>query len=101
MKKKTIGMIASALMVSLSVCGCAQGGNGVETEGLNEKANNRFVYEQLDGLSDYSRWCFGYVVDTETGVTYLVFSNNRGKRSIGGITPLLNRDGTPVIDDEY
>ncbi len=34
------------------------------------------------------------VMDTQTGVNYLVSMN--GNQS-SGITPLLNRDGTPVI----
>lgn len=32
-------------------------------------------------------------VDKVTGVNYLVMQNGYG----GGVTPLLNRDGTPVI----
>jgi hypothetical protein len=89
-----VATIACALL-----CGCGQG-NGIETSGLNERADGRFAYENLHVGAGYA-WRFGYVVDTETGVTYLVFDNNRPKNSIGGITPLLNRDGTPVIDDRY
>ncbi len=33
------------------------------------------------------------LVDTETGVNYLFCRDGYG----GGLTPLLNRDGTPVI----
>ena len=33
------------------------------------------------------------IVDKETGVNYLFHSNGNA----GGLTPLLNRDGTPVI----
>ena len=33
------------------------------------------------------------IVDTQTGVQYLCFVNGYA----GGITPLLNRDGKPVI----
>ena len=33
------------------------------------------------------------LVDKETGVNYLYASGSYG----GGVTPLLNRDGTPVI----
>lgn len=87
-------MVACALL-----CGCGQG-NGIQTSGLNERADGRFAYEPIGATVGYG-WRFGYVVDTETGVTYLVFNSNRPKNSIGGITPLLNRDGTPVIDDRY
>ena len=33
------------------------------------------------------------LVDSQTGVNYLFVQNGYG----GGLTPLLNRDGTPVI----
>ena len=33
------------------------------------------------------------VVDTHTGVNYLFYASGYA----GGLTPLLNRDGTPVI----
>ena len=33
------------------------------------------------------------IVDKKTGVNYLFFQNGYA----GGLTPLLNRDGTPVI----
>ena len=35
--------------------------------------------------------------DTVTGVQYLFVQNGYG----GGLTPLLNRDGTPVIGSTY
>lgn len=36
-------------------------------------------------------------VDRETGVQYLYHSSGYG----GGLTPLLNRDGTPVISPDW
>ncbi len=33
------------------------------------------------------------LVDQKTGVNYLYYSSGYG----GGLTPLLNRDGTPVV----
>ena len=92
--------LAVVAFVGGLLCGCVDG-NGIETDGLNERADGRFAYEQLNTLNTACGWVFGYVVDTETGVTYLVFDDNHGDASIGGITPLLNRDGTPVIDDRY
>ena len=35
----------------------------------------------------------GIIVDRQTGVNYLYAAGSYG----GGVTPLLNRDGTPVI----
>lgn len=52
------------------------------------KKEKRFVkvYSQSMG-------CEIVYVDRETGVNYLYVSGGYG----GGLTPLLNRDGTPVI----
>lgn len=48
------------------------------------------VYSDGGGFSGPST-CI--LVDKETGVNYLYAAGSYG----GGITPLLNRDGTPVI----
>ena len=56
------------------------------------KKENRFikVYSQNGGLAGNSMVIY---VDKETGVNYLFSSCGYA----GGMTPLLNRDGTPVI----
>ena len=48
------------------------------------------VYSESGGLSGPST-CI--LVDKETGVNYIYASSGYS----GGITPLLNRDGTPVV----
>lgn len=91
-----------AVALCMTLCGCYYAeSNGVQMSGLNERADGRFAYETFTPTLDYDEWSFGYVVDTETGVTYIVFDNNNGKNSVGGITPLLRQDGTPTIDDRY
>ena len=54
--------------------------------------NKRFikVYSHGGGFSGPATYI---LVDKETGVNYLYASGSYG----GGITPLLNRDGTPII----
>ena len=54
------------------------------------KKEKRFIKTHSEsGLSGASEiW-----VDKETGVNYLYHATGYG----GGLTPLLNRDGTPVI----
>lgn len=91
--------VSVALCVTL--CGCYAEGNGIKVNGLNGRANDRFAYETFLPTKESDEWQFGYVIDTETGVTYIVFDNNNGKNSVGGITPLLKQDGTPTIDDRY
>ena len=53
------------------------------------KKEKRFVKVSCDGaFGNNEIW-----VDRETGVNYFYHSGGYG----GGITPLLNRDGTPII----
>lgn len=53
------------------------------------KKDNRFVKTWSDGAFGSNEiW-----VDTKTGVNYLYHSGGYG----GGLTVLLNRDGTPVV----
>ena len=56
------------------------------------KKNDRFVkvYSQSGGFSGNHMAIY---VDRETGVNYLYSQSGYA----GGLTPLLNRDGTPVI----
>lgn len=86
-------MIAIALTACLALCGCM--GNGIERDdGSNElNTDDRF-------LCDSGNYSFETVVDTHTGVTYLVWKSGVGGGSKGGITVLLDRDGKPVISEE-
>lgn len=86
-------MMAMTLTACLLLCGCS--GNAVERKGdsPSENVSGRFI-------SDYDSDYFRTVVDSKTGITYLVFDDQGGKGSIGGITPLLDKDGNPVISEE-
>ena len=50
--------------------------------------NNRFEKIYSQGMGSTEIW-----IDKETGVNYLFHSAGYG----GGLTPLLDRDGKPVI----
>lgn len=52
------------------------------------KKEKRFIRQYSEGLGEAVIY-----VDRETGVNYLFIQNGYA----GGLTPLLNRDGTPVI----
>lgn len=52
-------------------------------------AEKRFVKVYSQGTLDVTE----IFVDRETGVNYLF----RGAGNAGGLTPLLNKDGTPVV----
>lgn len=55
---------------------------------INEEMK-RFVWRDSEGFLKETR----IIVDTETGVNYLYVSNGYG----GGLTPLLNADGNPIV----
>ena len=83
-----------ACVLALMLCGC---GNGIARDKDNDAGKlcvgGRFI-------TDSSSARFTTVVDSRTGVTYLVWSDGGGNGSVGGITVLLNRDGTPIISEE-
>lgn len=85
---------ATALTACLALCGC-DSGNAVERKDDSPR-------EDVDGrfISDYGSDRFRTVVDSKTGITYLIFDNQNGNLSIGGITPLLDRDGNLTISEE-
>ena len=93
-KSLTCVCVATTLMACLALCGC-DSGNAVERngDGPMENVDGRFI-------SDYGSDDFRTVVDSKTGITYLIFDDQGGKCAIGGITPLLDRDGKPVISEE-
>lgn len=89
-----VAFFVAALIVAacvLMLCGCS--GNDIKTEGLSEAVDGRFECGR--------DMAFTTVVDTDTGVIYLVYRDGPGNAATGGITPLLNRDGLPVIDPRY
>ena len=88
-----------AIALCAMLCGCASG-NGVESQNINSAADGRFVYEPFPCASEGGAM-FGYVIDSRTGVTYIVYNDCNGKYATGGISPLYNSDGTLVIDDRY
>ena len=59
---------------------------------MAKKNEDRFlkVYSQSGGLAGNNMVIY---VDKETGVNYLFSCSGYA----GGLTPLLNRDGTPVV----
>ena len=57
------------------------------------KKDNRFEVVFRDGSAIKEDGMRQILVDTETGVNYLVWKSGYA----GGITPLLDREGKPVI----
>lgn len=80
-------------LLALALCGCV--GNGIRREDGAAKPNTdgRFI-------CDNSTYTFETVVDSQTGVTYLVWKGGSSDTSKGGITVLVNADGTPILSEE-
>ena len=85
--------LTAIVTLALALCGCT--GNAV-MRGKNAPRLN--VGQRF--LCDENYYEFETVVDSKTGVTYLAWRGGYGDSSYGGITALLNRDGTPVISEE-
>lgn len=85
--------IALTIAACLLLCGCS--GNGIRREQDVPKPSvgGRFLCDEDD-------YRFETVVDSQTGVTYLVWKSGSGQSSKGGITVLLDRDGKPIISEE-
>ena len=56
------------------------------------KKEKRFIKIHSEG-SGFTSPATYIIVDRQTGVNYLYATSGYG----GGLTPLLNRDGTPVV----
>jgi hypothetical protein len=96
--------LAATVALVLALCGCTSGERGIKRAEESPKPNvgQRFLCdkrESLQGVHDYYE--FDTVVDSKTGVTYLVWHYGYGRSSSqGGITVLVDRDGKPIISEE-
>ena len=102
MRGGRMGKVVAVALACALLCGCA-GEEGVEREHYDTTDDGRFLCESWDdnwSVGTDNPWQFGTVVDTSTGVTYLVYTNGWGKTTTGGITVLLNSDGSPVISED-
>lgn len=79
-------MVIAIALVSVLLCGCSN-----FCKEPKERIDDRFVTVQRQIESR-----FKIIVDTETNVMYLM----DGLGHQGGITVLLNADGTPMLWDE-
>ena len=88
-------MLAMALC-SVALCACTAEGNGAEGDG-------RYAPPRVDGRFSCNdeMYTFDTVVDTETGVTYLIWANHpvKGNCQVGGITVLVDEYGKPILSE--
>ena len=67
--------------------------DGFEYGGIEMKKENRFIVTFKDGGQLSEEGVRQILVDTETGVNYLVWKSGYA----GGITPLLDSEGKVVV----
>ena len=94
------GLIISVILASaLVLVGCD--GNGVERTGPEEQAAKASVSDRF--ICNSSSYRFETVIDSKTGVTYLVWTSFQAGSDtrVVGITVLLNSDGSPVISEGH
>lgn len=83
--RKVILIILVLVFMLLILCGCSSNSNATNDE------NNRFVKisdTEIDFINDAVVF-----YDKETRIQYLFIDGDRS----GGLTVLLNRDGTPLL----
>ena len=94
MTRRDVGivmMMLGVLMIALTfmLTGCLGNRAVKRNEPELQTTSERFI-------ANNDLYWFDTMVDTHTGVTYLLWHD--GNR--GGITVLVNRDGSPVISEE-
>lgn len=88
-------VLAAVLVACAALCGCSHNGTERETS-TNEVIDQRFEGEPG------TYYEYETVTDTRTGVVYLVWRYGIGRQdAVGGITPLLDRDGSVTLDPKY
>lgn len=94
MKKilEVVAVICLSIIIVLSLAGCGEGQSRQDV-GYSIESNKADVTVLAKGVPNYS---YFYVVDNKTGVVYLQFHGNYQ----GGITVMMNPDGTPVLADQ-
>ena len=85
--KKAIELGVAVAMVAAVGCGAAETAKG------DESGRIRLITERGIDLSTY----YKVIVDEETGVEYLWIDGHKA----GGVTVLMNPDGTPMIAEGY
>lgn len=78
-----------SLLSVIFLSGCS--GNVVVRKSADDILGSRFI---SDNPNDY----FSTIVDSETGIVYILLKRGTGSGSVGGICPLYNADGTIMRD---
>ena len=103
MKKRVLLALSLLMLVGGTLVGCNE---LTETTESTEEITSNFEKlaekeaEKSNTLSKIDRSCIHEYIDSETGVHYLVYSNNIQRGGAGGMTPRLNADGSLMVDEK-
>lgn len=100
MRKRVIGILL-LLSVAGTLTGC------VETNETTEEERTTGIFEKIaiqenekrNTISSIDSYDVYDYVDPETGVHYLIYSQDAGYAGMGGMTPRLNADGSLMVDE--
>ena len=90
---KKVILIAMALAVLLVLTGCDDSPHEEKVDEAVPSIGTNLTRYKID-----EKW--EYIVDNNTGVVYLYFTYEVPYQGYGGITVMLNADGTPVTCDQ-
>ena len=90
---KKVILIAMALAVLLVLTGCDDSPHEEKVDEAVSSIGTNLTRYKID-----EKW--EYIVDNNTGVVYLYFTYEVPYQGYGGITVMLNADGTPVTRDQ-
>lgn len=83
-------LLAIVLICLIGLTGC-----GEDVDGAGTQTNVRPRFSRVGASSWFEDYY--YLVDQRTGVVYLIYGLGKG----GGITVVLNADGTPMTKDQF
>lgn len=96
MKRKLLN-VALAVATALMVAACAKATGASDASTVeNEDGAARFTVYDEDGNEYFTGYRTRVIQDNQTGVRYLFYKDGYG----GGLTVLLDSDGTPDLDPE-
>lgn len=96
MTKRICKAMAAAVLATCMMAGCdSEPAQTYNSRGMTTPSlAGRFTSSDTD---DH----FRIVTDIESGVQYVIWTNGMGKFEVGGISPLVDQNGDPILAPGY
>ena len=98
MKKKILSLILIGIC-SFELIGCKNPKDNINRENINSTQDNRFINTGDKYVIGHDNYYVYY--DKITNIVYLMASEDFGQSARTGITPLIGKNGLPMLLDEY